>query len=164
MQRVINKAGLAIGGLGVAMLAFAGPASATTGGGAASGSGTIFPGLTQAGSPGQSVTFSGTVVGAGNPTSATGVYRCGTTDTNDTIGSLAAGSGGGTLTCVGTTLASGTSAGPFTYTRTGSAVVVKGTLAGGPVPGAFTAACIFEPTSPPPITTYQLQCAFEFGV
>jgi hypothetical protein len=164
MRKLISRTALLACGAGVAMLAFGGPASAaTTGAGVAVGNGTIAPGLTATGAPNQTVSFTGTVVGVGSPTSATGAYTCGTTGASDTIGSYAAGAGGGTLNCTAIAVASGTSAGPFTYVRTGGVVQVNGTLAGGPVPGAFTAVCVFEPAGAPTITSYQLQCVFEFG-
>src|SRR5207245_38640 len=93
------RLGMAATALGIVAVA-ALPASADTGTGTIAGTGTISPGLTQAGDPGQTFTFGGTGVVA--TTTGQDVITC-TVSGNDTIGSWAQGAGSFSGSCNGAT-------------------------------------------------------------
>jgi hypothetical protein len=148
----------AIGAVAVAAL----PASASTGFATVAGTGTISPGLTQAGDPGQSWTFGGTGIVVTDTEQDT--ITC-TVAGNDTIGSWNQGVGGFNGTCTGSR--GGSTSVTGTYTRTGSAVTVSGRATnnnGGGFSGDFNGACGFSPTNIDPstqrITAFGVSCWF----
>jgi len=162
----LGVAAIALGTVAVAAL----PASADTGTATIAGTGTISPGLTQAGDPGQTFTFGGT--GAAATSAVHDAITC-TVAGNDTIGSWAQGAGSFAGNCVGSVTA-GTSSVSGNYTRTGAAVTVSGiataTSPGG-FSGTFDGGCVFAPTDlhttdtaiPPTvkIDAFFVTCAFS---
>jgi len=153
---------MALGTVAVAAL----PASADTGTATITGTGTISPGLTQAGDPSNSFTFGGTGVAA--TTGQHDAITC-TVSGNDTIGSWTQGAGSFSGNCNGA-VTGGASSVAGTYTRTGSAVTVAGTAtktnAGG-FSGNFNGACAFSPTNVDPntqrINAFTVHCTFTIG-
>jgi hypothetical protein len=132
------------------------------GGMSIAGTGTVSPGLTQAGDPGQTFTFGGS--GAVATTTQHDTINCNVTG-NDTIGSWNQGSGGFSGNCTGS--GGGSSSVTGTYTRIGSAVTVSITAtktnAGG-FSGALNGSCGFSPSNVDPntqrITGFTLTCVF----
>lgn len=150
--------GMALGAVAVAAL----PASADTGTGSIAGTGTISPGLTQAGDPGQSFTFGGS--GAGATTTQHDTISC-TVTGNDTIGSWAQGSGSFNGECTGSSGGASTVSG--NYTRTGAVVTLAGTAVASNsqgFTGHFNGDCEFTPTNIDPttalITSFAVVCGF----
>jgi len=112
------------------------------------GTGGISPGLPQSGCAFQSVSFSGTAVAVG--TNA-GTYSITFNGNSDICEDLNTGHGSGTL--------SGGVTGSVTYSRTGSAVTLSGSVTlGGTTENIQAGGCAFAPTSAPPITSYALNC------
>jgi len=143
----LGLAAVALGAIGVAAL----PASASTGAAVISGSGTITPGLTVSGGP-QTFSFDGS--GQAATDSYQGAFSC-HVDGDDSIGTLAQGSGGFSGTCSTT---GGSEPVSGSYTRAGGVVTLNGSIGPGQVSGAFTGACTFEATNAPTVTTYSVQC------
>jgi hypothetical protein len=137
----LGMAAMALGTVAVAAL----PASADTGAASIAGTGTISPGLTQDGYPGQTFTFGGD--GAVATTIQHDTIHC-TVSGNDTIGSWTQGAGGFSGNCTGS--GGGASSVTGIYTRSGGAVTVSGTAtktnAGG-FSGTFNGGCAFSPTN-----------------
>ena len=136
MRRMGLAAVVAVTSIGLVLTPGAAQASAAATVGAMVGSGTFTPGLTLAGTPGQAVAFGGNFV----VSPGAGIYTCRSNDTADSIGSYAAGAGGGTIQCVAF-------GGWFTYTRTGNVVDMVGAWTSGPMQGSFTAGCLLTWTS-----------------
>jgi len=115
------------------------------------GGGTISPGLTVGGGW-QSFSFSGS--GTAVTGTYTGSFSC-TVNENDTVGTLAEGSGGFTGNCV-----AGATTEPVIggYLRVGGAVELNASIGPGPINGSFTGVCTFESTSAPTVTSYDAQC------
>ncbi|MDQ1700666.1 MAG: hypothetical protein QOG34_2529 [Frankiaceae bacterium] len=153
-MRYSVKSRLLIGTVGaLGALAFAAvPASAAPGSFTLAGSGTITPGLIL--NPVQeALTYSGS--GFAAAATYVGPISC-TWVGNDTIGTLVQSAGDFAGKCT-TLLLTEDIAG--TYTRTGSAVTMKGHIGLAPLVGDFTASCSFV-TGPPPATAYQQSCTF----
>ncbi|MDQ1685447.1 MAG: hypothetical protein QOC82_2184 [Frankiaceae bacterium] len=129
------------------------PANADTGDAATiTGTGTISPGLTDAGGP-QTFSFSGN--GGGVVGGVAGQYSC-SVNGNDTIGTTTQGAGAFSGTCstpCGTIGVSGN------YTRTGAAVSASGSITSGCIPTRpVTITCVFAPSGTPPIVGFTLVC------
>jgi hypothetical protein len=154
----LGMAAMALGTVAVATL----PASADTGAASIAGTGTISPGLTQTGDPGQTFTFGGD--GAAATTTQHDTIHCNVTG-NDTIGSWNQGAGSFSGNCTGS--GGGASSVSGTYTRTGGAVTVSGTATatnGGGFSGNFNGACAFSPSNADPntqrIIAFAVSCHF----
>lgn len=127
------------------------PANATTGFITIAGGGTISPGLTTTGSP-QTFSFNGS--GDAATDTYQGSFSC-TVNGNDTIGTIAQGSGAFTGNCV-----AGSTTEPVsgTYSRITDAILIDGNIGPGPLSGSLTGTCSFEATSAPTVTSYDVQC------
>lgn len=143
---------------GAAILAapLPGLAAPSVGVGVVLGSGGITPGLDATVPANQTVSFSGTAVGAGETNGSPVVVddTCnfsGGSTTPETDGS---GAGTATGSCTGTTSVTANVA----YTRFGSIVLLNGTGSVNGTPGFLNAACVFVPTSFQPVKSYQLAC------
>jgi hypothetical protein len=129
------------------------PPAATSDGVVIVGTGTISPGLTQAGGW-QTFTFSGS--GAGNVRGWSGSYNCGV-DGNDTIGTTIRGSGDFSGSCdtpCGNVGVTGTFNRGAASVVSLSAVLTSGCLAGPTISGT----CSMIPTSGPTVTSYTMVC------
>jgi hypothetical protein len=144
MRRSLTKALLGLLTLGIVVLPMA-PAGATMHEVTLTGSGTISPGLTQAGDPGQTFTFAGTGVVVGD--AVNGVINC-VWAGNDTIGSYNQGAGGFYGSC------SDALTDPDypmsivgSYTRTGEIMTISASATGGGLDGFWSGICEWAPTS-----------------
>jgi hypothetical protein len=121
---------------------------------AIAGTGTISPGLTDAGGA-QTFSFNGN--GGGNAFGQTGAFSC-SVNGNDTIGTTTQGAGqfnGSCNTPCGSVGVSGN------YTRTAAVVSASGSLTSGCLAGhSFSGTCAFVPSSGPTVTSYAVTCHF----
>jgi len=125
------------------------------------GTGTISPGLTQAGGP-QTYTFSGTGGGAGVDNTGTpqaGTFSCAVSG-DDTIGTLTSGAGSFSGSC---NTPCGTNGVSGSYTRTLSAVSADGSVTSGCFSGStISIKCHFQATAAPPVVSFSLVCVITW--
>ncbi|MBV9368189.1 MAG: hypothetical protein JO074_00035, partial [Frankiales bacterium] len=113
------------------------------------GSGTISPGLTPSGYPGQTFTFGGTGVVVGDAIQST--INC-VWAGDDTIGSINQGAGRFAGSCADLYSDSNYDDGSWvsisgSYTRTGEVMTISATATGGGLDGAWGGVCEWAPTS-----------------